>query len=155
MADRSVTHNTFVLERNYSAKPERVFAYFSDPAKKRRWLGGDDEGFEIESFEPNFKVDGYERWKFRFNGGDVIKNDLCYKDIELNQRVVFVYTMNFGDKRVSSSQTTIEFIPSKTGTRLIHTEQGVFFDGVDQAEGREEGTRLLLEKLDKELDLEI
>ena len=37
--ERSVTHSTFSIERKYTAKPERVFAAFADPAKKRRWFG--------------------------------------------------------------------------------------------------------------------
>jgi uncharacterized protein YndB with AHSA1/START domain len=32
-----VIHNTFVVERNYLVKPERVFAAFADSAQKRRW----------------------------------------------------------------------------------------------------------------------
>ena len=31
-----VTHATFTIRRAYPAAPERVFAAFSDPAKKRR-----------------------------------------------------------------------------------------------------------------------
>jgi uncharacterized protein YndB with AHSA1/START domain len=144
MKHTTAAHDTFVIERSYSAAPERVFAFFSDPAKKRRWLGGDEEGFEVEQFEANFKVDHYERWKFRFKGGVLIKNDVCYQDIVPNRRIVFVYTMTFGEKRVSSSQTTVEFVPTQNGTLLIHTEQGVFFDGADQAAGRREGAGGLL-----------
>ena len=154
MQELTVTHSTFVLERSYSKPPERVFAFFSDPVKKRRWLGGDDEGFEIESFEPNFQVQQFERWRFRFKGGELIKNDTCYQDIVPNQRVVFAYTMTFGDKLISSSQTTVELIPTETGTKVIHTEQGAFFAGADGAQGREEGTRGLLEQLAKELESE-
>ena len=152
MKEQSVTHSTFVIERSYPAPAERVFAFFADPAKKRRWLGGEEEGFEIESFAPNFQVDSFERWTFRFKGGELIKNDICYQDIVPCRRIVFVYTMTFGGKRVSSSQTTVEFVPTANGTNLVHSEQGAFFDGVDSAQGREEGTRGLLEQLAKELE---
>ena len=43
MKDRSVTHATFVIERSYPTTPQRVFAAFSDPAKTRRWLAGEQE----------------------------------------------------------------------------------------------------------------
>ena len=147
MKKPTVAHDTFVIERRYSAAPDQVFAFFSEPAKKREWLGGEDEGFEIERFEPNFRVGQIERWTFRFKGGELIKNDVCYQNIVPGRRIVFVYTMTFGDKLASSSQTTVEFLPSGKGTLLIHTEQGAFFDGMDQAEGRREGTRGLLEQL--------
>ncbi len=108
----------------------------------------------IESFAPIFAVDQYERWTFRFKGGELIRNDVCFQDIVPQRRIVYVYTMAFGAKRVPSSQTTVEFIPTEKGTTVIHTEQGVFLDGVEQAQGREEGTRGLLEVLGKELEKE-
>lgn len=151
MKEPSVSHSTFVIERIYPSSPDKVFAAFSDPAKKRRWMGGDDEGFVIESFEPSFQVDSYERWRFRYRGGPIIKNDTCYQDIVPNERIVFVYTMDIGERRISSSQTTVEFFPIENGTRMVFTEQGAFFDGSDGAKGREEGTRALLEQLAKEL----
>lgn len=154
MPPRSAMHDTFVIERHYDAAPAKIFAFFADTAKKRRWFGAEDEGFEIESFEPDFRVDHIERWTFRFKGGELITNDTRYQDIVPNERVVFVYTMDFGAKRVSSSQTTIQLIANGRGTTLIHTEQGVFFDGVDQAAGRQEGTRGLLDRLEHELALD-
>ena len=33
METQPVVHNTFTVERNYTAAPERVFLAFSDPAK--------------------------------------------------------------------------------------------------------------------------
>ena len=150
--NRSVVHDTFVLERVYPQSPEKVFSAFSDPKKKRRWMGGEEEGFEIKSFEMDFRIDHLETWEFSFKGGESIRTEIRYQDIVENNRIVVVYTMTFGDKRVSSSQITTELIATKDGTKLIHTEQGVFFDGVDQAAGRKEGTQGLLEALEKELE---
>jgi hypothetical protein len=47
----------------------------------------------------------------------------------------------------STSGTTIALEPEGDKTRLTYTEQGVHFDGLDSVEGREEGTRGLLEQL--------
>src|SRR5262245_40754140 len=148
----SVLHHTFVIERTYPKPAEKVYAFFADPAKKRRWLGGDADGFEVLAFEPNFKIDHYERWRYRFQGGALIRTDICYQDIIPQQRIVFVYTMAFGDKRVSSSQVTVELIASKGGTLLRHTEQGAFFDGAEPPGGREHGAGGLLDLLGKLLE---
>jgi len=150
----TVTHGTFVIERHYPTTPEKVFAAFADPVKKRRWMGGEEDGFEILSFEMDFQVDHFERWRFRFQGGALIQNDVRYQDIVTNRRIVTVYTMDFGNKRVSSSQVTVEFLPDESGTTLVFTEQGSYFEGADQAKGREEGTRGVLEQLAKELERE-
>lgn len=150
MSESSVVHGTFVIERNYPTTPQRVFAAFADKAKKRRWLV-EGEGFTIEGFEMDFRVGGVEQSRFRYQGGVLITMDAAYQDIIPDKRIVFVYTMSAGDLRMSSSLTTIELLPEGKGTDLIFTEQGAFFDGVDSLKGREEGTRGLLEELDKEL----
>jgi hypothetical protein len=43
--------------------------------------------------------------------------------------------------------TTVELLPTGAGTRLRYTEQGVFLDGEDTPELREQGTKELLDKL--------
>ena len=155
MQERSVIHSTFVIERTYPTTPERVFAAFADPAKKRRW-SAEGEGFEVEEFEMDFRVGGRERARFRSKGSAPLKdatftNETIYQDIVPNRRVVIAYTMAAGDKRFSVSLATVEFLPSEKGTDLIFTEQGAFFEGADGPKMREGGWRELLEHLAKEL----
>jgi hypothetical protein len=60
---------------------------------------------------------------------------------------VFTYDMWIDDQRLSTSVTTIVLEPDGQQTRLTYTEQGVHLDGLDSVEGREEGTRGLLDSL--------
>jgi uncharacterized protein YndB with AHSA1/START domain len=155
MEKRSVTHGTFVIERSYPTTPERVFAAFADPAKKRRWYAV-GESSEVEQFEMDFRVGGNERTQRRFKEGTPFKgialtSHTHYQDIVPNRRVVFAYTMTLGDNRISASLATVEFLPTQKGTDLIFTEQGAFFEGADGPKMREEGWRKLLEQLAKEL----
>jgi hypothetical protein len=58
--------------------------------------------------------------------------------------------MSVGEKCISASLATVEFLPSKTGTNLGLTHQGAFFEGADGPEKREVGWRKLLEQLTAE-----
>jgi len=155
MEERSVTHSTFVIERSYPTTPERVFAAFADPAKKRRWFR-EDSGLEVEEFEMDFRVGGIERSRFRSRQDTPIKglavtNDTTYRDIVPNRRIVIAYTMTIGDRRISASLATFEFLPAKNGANLVFTEQAAFFEGADGPQMREEGWRKFLDQLAKEL----
>jgi len=148
--ERSVTHSTFVIERSFPKPPDRVFAAFSDPAKKRRWFA-EGEGRQVDQFEMDFRVGGIERARFRLKEGFACKNDTVYLDIVANRRLVFAYTMTIGDQRISSSLATVELLASGQGTNLVFTEQGAFFEGADGPQIREQGWRQLLEQLTAEL----
>ena len=150
MSERSVTHSTFAIERKYPAAAERVFAAFSDPAKKRRWFAEGDE-FEIEHYALDFQVGGREEARFRGKNGFTFTNHTVFQDILPSRHIVFAYTMSMGDKRISSSQATVEFLGKDQGTLLVFTEQAAFFEGADGPKMRQDGWTLLLEALGKEL----
>ncbi len=155
---QSVIHNTFVIERTYPAPPERVFTAFSDPAKKRRWSGEGDH--DVQDYELDFRVGGHERARFLMKPGTpiagmTITNDTSYQDIVPNRRIVFASTMALDGRSFSVSLVTIELLPAKTGaktgTDLICTHQGAFFEGADGPEMRQDGWRKLLDKLAQEV----
>ena len=133
MKERSVIHNTFVIERSYPATPQRVFAAFSDPARKRRWFG-EGESSTMEEFKMDFRVGGTEQVRFRTKEGMVFTNDTVYCDIVPDQRIVIAYNMSAGDWRISSSLGTTELLATATGTQLVFTEQSAFYEGADGPE---------------------
>jgi uncharacterized protein YndB with AHSA1/START domain len=151
----SVTHSTFVIEHRYPYPPERLYAAFSDPAKKRRWFAEGD-ATDVEQYEMDFRPGGAEHTLYRFRAGTpfpgvALTNAGTFQDIVPNQRVVTASTMTLGDHRISSSLVTFEFLPIATGTELRLTHQGAFYEGSDGPKMREEGWRSILARLAGEL----
>jgi uncharacterized protein YndB with AHSA1/START domain len=146
-----VIHSTFVIERNYPATPERVFAAFADPGKKRRWFAEGDH-HDVEQYAMDFRVGGKETAQFRFKQGTPVQgltctNDTTYLDIVTNSRLVFAGTMTIGGRCISATLVTVELLAVEKGTDLVLTHQEAFFEGADGPEMRQEGWKKLMEKL--------
>ena len=147
--NRTVVHDTFVIERTLAAAPSRAFAAFADPAAKVSWWGDDD----IEkgaAHEVDFRIGGRESLRAELpNGGPSVTYDAVYQDIVESSRIVYSYEMTMDGRRISVSVATLEFYAEGDGekTRFILTEQGAYLDGLDTAVQREEGTRGLLDNL--------
>jgi uncharacterized protein YndB with AHSA1/START domain len=146
-------HATFIIERDYKASPQRVFAAWADPEAKRAWFA-EGEGWDIRSFEMDFREGGTEKSRFRFSKGQetfgeetCFGNETVFNEIVANERIIFTYSMDRNGKRFSVSLATVELKPAGAGTRLLFTEHAAFFDGADGPKMREAGWRELLGKL--------
>jgi len=155
MESGRVIHSTFQLERTLKASPERVFGAFADEATKRRWFfeGGTHR---LESHELDFRVGGKERAQLVLGpgtpvSGKTLVNDTIYEDIVPGRRIVTAYRMSFDGNPFSVSLATIELLASGSGTELVLTHQGAYFEGSDGPEMRKGGWEFLLGKLVKEL----
>jgi uncharacterized protein YndB with AHSA1/START domain len=153
MQQRSVVHDTFVLERHFPKPAEKVFAALSDPAKRRRWFAEGDS-HQVEEFHSDFRVGGMEVLRCRFNAdapapvaGLVLTNEERFQDIVPNRRIVTAAAMSLGGTRISASLVTLELLPDESGTELVCTHQGSFFEGAGDPKMREAGWRKLLDRL--------
>jgi uncharacterized protein YndB with AHSA1/START domain len=142
---RSVTHDSFSIERTYPAAPASVFAAWADQAAKSQWFGDD----EIESkgtHTLDFRVGGREHLD-GVAGGMHFEYDATFQDIVTDQRIVWSYDMHINGARISVSVGTVEITPVPGGTKLVMTEQGAFLDGLDTNAQRAAGTTALLDEL--------
>ena len=140
----TTTHASFVIERLYSASPKRVFAAWSDPVAKRAWFV-EGEGWDIQSYEIDFREGGSEKSIYGFRRGEEVfgektafTNETVFNEIIENERIVFTYSMARNGARFSVSLATVEIAapgspaanpgfdvtPARLVTGLI-TERGV------------------------------
>ena len=152
--ESATIHNTAVLEHNYPQPPAGVYAAFALPVRKRRWYAEGDH--EIKEFEMEFRIGGHERFHYRFKPGHPIEgqeilNQTTYQDIVPDKRIVTATLMSLNGKAILASQVTFDFLPSGSGTDLICTTQGAFFDWPQGPAMIEAGWRSLLDRIGQEL----
>ncbi len=152
MTERSVVPATFTIERTYDASPTRVFKAWADPAIKQRWFAGPEEWAGHHSLD--FRVGGTEINRGGPPDGSVYTYEATYQEIVPDERIVYTYTMHADESLLSVSVASIEFVPANAGTRLVVSEHGVYLDGHDKPEYREQGTNDLLNALGAELQRE-
>ena len=147
---RSVTHGSFTIERTFDTSPARVFNAFGDAKIKKRWFTGPEE-WGPDQHELDFRVGGRETSIGGPPGGPVFKYEAIYQDIVPDERIVTTYDMWNDETLISVSVATFEFKSEGRKTRLVMTEQDAFLDGYDDKGSREEGSRLIMDGLEREI----
>jgi uncharacterized protein YndB with AHSA1/START domain len=143
----SIVHSEFTIERRYPHAPARAFSAFADPELKTRWFRTPDTWTERE-YELDFRAGGHEVSRARDDEGTHHAFHARIHDVVQDERIVFAYDLLLDGRLVSVSLTTIEFRAAGEGTHLLFTEQGAFFDDLEDPALREHGTGELLKGLD-------
>lgn len=147
MIDRSVSHTSFVIERDLPAPPSRVFLAWSDADAKLSWSDCHTDARESE-FSMDFRHGGHEVYRVRLPDGMPIAVEKVFFDIVPDQRIIFGYDIVIGEKRVSASLVTVSFEPSRKGTHMTYTEQLALLDGFTDVEERIQGTNEGFDRLE-------
>ncbi len=144
----SIVHADFTIERRYSATPQQTFSAFSEPELKRQWFANPGD-WPDAVWELDFRVGGCEVNSGGSPGGSHHAFKSRFHDIVEDERIVFAYDLLLDHRLVSVSLTTIEFFADGDRTRLVFTEQGAFFDDLEDPAEREHGTGKLLDALER------
>lgn len=146
-----IVHADFTLTRHYPAAPGRVHRALTDSDARLRWLIASD-GFTMREYAPpaNIVPGAQEHSRFSPPGAEDVEltNDTTWLDIEPD-RLIFAYAMTLDGEALSSSLVTITLAPQDGGTLMRFTEQGAYLNG--SFDGREDGTRGLLDALEQDL----
>jgi len=146
MANPTINHGSFTIERNYDAAPARVFRAWADPETKARWFIG-PEGWQQVERKLDFRTGGSEILHGKFAHGPETRYVAHYYEVIAEERVVLAYDMHLSGKFHSVSLATVEFFRQGSGTKLVFTEQVAFLDGTKDAGSRERGTAQHLDRL--------
>ena len=145
-SERRLARAGFTLTRDYPAPVERVWDAFADEQQKLAWWGAED--IEPREWAFDFRVGGSDIAEGKFHDGPVTRYEARYTNIVEHSRIVTTYDMRLDGVHMSTSVASLEFEPIAEGTRFTHVEHGVFFDQFwADGQGREDGTRALLEAL--------
>jgi uncharacterized protein YndB with AHSA1/START domain len=143
----TVTNATFTIERVLNASPARVFAAYSSLEAKSAWFKAPSE-IETLNRDFDFSIGGKERFRARWPSGMITDFDATYRDIVTDERIILVYDMFQNGDKLSVSLLSVEFRAEGDRTRLIHTEQGCYLTGGDEAvKSREHGTTWHIDNL--------
>lgn len=150
MTRPSVLHTSFVIDRQFKAPPDRVFAAWADPEAKRRW--SDCHGdLPNNEYSLDFRPGGVEVHRVVYPNGSVQRVQKRFFDIVPDARIIFGYDIQLDSRRLSVSLVTVQFEPSRTGTRMLMTEYIAYLDGHEDLEERIRGTNEGLDRLELEL----
>lgn len=150
MTQRSVSHTSFVIDREFSASPPQVFRAWSDADAKRRWSNCHSDQATTD-YRLDFRLGGGEFHRIVMPDGVVNLIQKHFLDIVPDARIVFSYYIQAAERRLSVSLVTVEFEPSRKGARMIYTEQIGFLDGHENREQLIRGTNEGMDRLDLEL----
>jgi uncharacterized protein YndB with AHSA1/START domain len=125
--ERRLAHSGFTLTRDYSVPVERVWSAFAEEDQKIAWFG-DADAFVRGEWAFDFRVGGRDVAEGAFHHGPVSRYEGTYTDIVPHVRIVTTYEMWLDATHMSTSVASYEFVPTDNGTRLTHTEHGVFLD---------------------------
>jgi len=144
--NRSVIHDTVVVERSYPASAQRVYRAWTDPAELERWYVPGDERWTAKMLEHDFRVGGGKRFTFG-PPDETFVEDCHYVDIVPERRICYAMTISRGDTRITVSMVTVELVSRGRRCDVRVTDQLAMLDGGDTSKDRERGWGETLDKL--------
>ena len=134
---------TLVIDRVFTAPPDRVFAAWTDTAQLAEWYG--PEGMKAEIFANDLTVGGRYSLVMKSAEGEYHLSGE-YEEIEPPRKLVFTWKWKTSDE---TTRVTIELRPQGDGTHLRLTHTG--FPEAEQVSSHNQGWSSSLNDLERYL----
>ena len=138
-----ITRPSLTLKRRLNARPEKVYAAWTDPQKIARWFGPGSVKAGTERASIDARVGGRYRVSFDTESGEHFEVGGVYRETVPNQRLVFSWAWHTTPER--ESLVTVSLKPDGDGTLLTLTHEQ-FFDEAAR-DGHQPGWNGALDKL--------
>jgi uncharacterized protein YndB with AHSA1/START domain len=139
------TQPSLTLKRRLNARPEKVYAAWTDPEKIARWFGPSQVIAGSVQAEIDLSSGGHYRIAFDMTDGQHNQVGGVYREVVPNQKLVFSWAWHTTPER--ESLVTVSLKSDGDGTLLtLHHEQ--LFDEAAR-DGHESGWIGTLDKLEK------
>ena len=138
----------FNIERVFAVPQRTVFQAWADIEHKQNWFIG-PETWTCTRRSFDFRIGGEEVLHGRFNDGMETLYTARYHLIETNQKLVYVYDMHIDGRHLSLSLASMELNEHPRGSRMLYTEQAVYFNGEDDTKSRMHGTTAHFDRLER------
>ena len=136
---------SLTFKRRLNARPEKVYAAWTDPQNLIQWFGRADARRETMRAEIDLRVGGRYRVSFTVPAGEYFEVGGVYREVIPNERLVFSWAWHSTPER--ESLLTVSLRPDGDGTLLtLHHTQ--LFDEAARA-GHERGWLAALDSLEK------
>jgi uncharacterized protein YndB with AHSA1/START domain len=138
---------SLTLKRRLKAPAEKVFAAWTKPEALTHWFGPAHTAQDTLRAEMDVRVGGRYRIRFKTEDGEQHEVGGAYREVVLNERLVFSWAWHSTPER--ESLVTITLKPDGDGTILmLHHER--FFDQKAR-DGHNRGWTGTMEKLERYL----
>lgn len=134
------------IERTLPAPRAQVFQAFTEPSRLMRWFG--PHGFQATHVQVDLRVGGAWRGGMRGPDGVELVASGVYREIAVNERLVFTYAWEEGGVRGEETVCRVELADEGAHTRLSFS-QGPF-QARESAQGHQGGWSQAFEKLARE-----
>jgi uncharacterized protein YndB with AHSA1/START domain len=136
---------SLTLKRRLNAPTDKVYAAWTDPEKIVHWFGPANAIGESVRAEMDVRVGGRYRMRFKTDDGESHEVGGEYKEVVLNERLVFSWAWHSTPER--ESLVTVTMKPDGGGTMLTLLHERFFDEKARQ--GHTRGWTGTLDKLER------